>query len=175
APAIGIDGTVEGNIRRTVAGDDGARLLDLYFGLERRQFLQRVPAVVEDVPGDRLVSSGRVDARCPAAPPVEADTHAALVDQRIRQRCAALGKRSGIGLSDRFHSRLHGCDSHRGDEIIPIFGGRTKQELSCLHAALAGPVSFGYVAKMLSVVIETRNQEEALARTLASLVGGAVE
>ncbi len=28
---------------------------------------------------------------------------------------------------------------------------------------------------MLSVVIETRNQEEALARTLASLVGGAVE
>ena len=28
---------------------------------------------------------------------------------------------------------------------------------------------------MLSVLIETRNDEEALARTLASLVGGAVE
>ncbi|MDP3898731.1 MAG: glycosyltransferase, partial [Mesorhizobium sp.] len=28
---------------------------------------------------------------------------------------------------------------------------------------------------MLTVVIETRNEEEALARTLASLVGGSVE
>lgn len=40
---------------------------------------------------------------------------------------------------------------------------------------LALAFSFGYVVFMLSVVIETRNHEDALARTLASLVSGAVE
>jgi septum formation inhibitor-activating ATPase MinD len=50
AAAIGIDRTVEGDVGRLVAGDDGARLLDLHLGLERRQLLERVPAVVEDMP-----------------------------------------------------------------------------------------------------------------------------
>lgn len=35
--------------------------------------------------------------------------------------------------------------------------------------------AFGYLPDMLSVVIETKNDEEGLARTLASLVNGAVE
>jgi glycosyltransferase involved in cell wall biosynthesis len=35
--------------------------------------------------------------------------------------------------------------------------------------------AFRYRLRMLSVLIETRNDEEGLARTLASLVGGAVE
>lgn len=35
--------------------------------------------------------------------------------------------------------------------------------------------AFRYADRMLTVVIETRNEEEALARTLASLVGGSVE
>lgn len=35
--------------------------------------------------------------------------------------------------------------------------------------------AFGYARAMISVLIETLNDEEALARTLASLVGGAVE
>jgi cellulose synthase/poly-beta-1,6-N-acetylglucosamine synthase-like glycosyltransferase len=42
-------------------------------------------------------------------------------------------------------------------------------------AELAFQPAFGYAETMLSVLIETRNDEEALARTLASLVGGAVE
>lgn len=37
------------------------------------------------------------------------------------------------------------------------------------------PVRLRYAAVMLSVLIETMNDEDALARTLASLVGGAVE
>jgi glycosyltransferase involved in cell wall biosynthesis len=37
------------------------------------------------------------------------------------------------------------------------------------------PTAFGYVACMLSVLIVTKNQEDALARTLAALVSGAVE
>jgi glycosyltransferase involved in cell wall biosynthesis len=36
-------------------------------------------------------------------------------------------------------------------------------------------LALGYSTQMLSVVIETRNDEEGLARTLASLIGGAVE
>ncbi len=40
---------------------------------------------------------------------------------------------------------------------------------------LAQSCAFGYAAGMLSVVIETRNDEEGLARTLATLIGGAVE
>jgi len=35
--------------------------------------------------------------------------------------------------------------------------------------------AFGYVRPMLSVLIETRNDEDGLARTLASLIGAAVE
>lgn len=49
-----------------------------------------------------------------------------------------------------------------------------KNFLMC-SAALALDRSFVYFAFMLSVVIETRNNEDALARTLASLVGGAIE
>ena len=45
----------------------------------------------------------------------------------------------------------------------------------CCTATLALGAHLSYCAIMLSVLIETRNQEEALARTLASLVGGAVE
>lgn len=42
-------------------------------------------------------------------------------------------------------------------------------------AQLAHARAFGYCRFMFSVLIETHNHEEALARTLASLVGGAVE
>ena len=45
----------------------------------------------------------------------------------------------------------------------------------CCSAALALAGAFSYSGRMLSVLIETRNHEDALARTLASLVGGAVE
>ncbi len=45
----------------------------------------------------------------------------------------------------------------------------------CCSATLALAGAFGYAGCMLSVLIETRNHEDALARTLASLVGGAVE
>jgi hypothetical protein len=51
---------------------------------------------------------------------------------------------------------------------------QSKNFLGCIaQLALAG--CFGYGAFMLSVLIETRNDEEGLARTLASLIGGAVE
>ncbi len=45
----------------------------------------------------------------------------------------------------------------------------------CFDDRLAPIAAFRYSAGMLSVLIETRNDEEGLARTLASLVGGVVE
>ena len=67
-------------------------------------------------------------------------------------------------------------DDSRGDEIIPSQRYGTKQELSfaALQHWRSGGV-WAISALMLSVVIETRNSEDALARTLASLVSGAVE
>ena len=60
AAAIRIDRTVEGNVRRIVAGDDLARRIDRHRGLERRQFLQALPAVVEGDARQRLVTAGRI-------------------------------------------------------------------------------------------------------------------
>lgn len=45
----------------------------------------------------------------------------------------------------------------------------------CCGATLVLAGALGYGRFMLSVLIETRNHEDALARTLSSLVGGAVE
>jgi hypothetical protein len=66
-------------------------------------------------------------------------------------------------------------DSRRVAEKIPRAIFRTKQEQTNSRLKLADSLSFLYSAAMLSVVIETRNDEDALARTLASLVGAAVE
>lgn len=54
---------------------------------------------------------------------------------------------------------------------------RTKQELCCwrTNRELVEGNALGYGIWMLSAVIETENDEEGLARTLASLIGGAVE
>lgn len=53
---------------------------------------------------------------------------------------------------------------------------RTKQELFTLRCKNWRSAALSAIRlNMLSVLIETRNDEEGLARTLASLVGGAVE
>ena len=67
APPVGIDGTVEGNVRRRVAGNDGLRVLYRHLGAKRRQiaFVQ-VPAVVDGFPGLGLETAGGVANRAPA-------------------------------------------------------------------------------------------------------------
>lgn len=53
---------------------------------------------------------------------------------------------------------------------------RTKQELCSLNSGhVVDRAIFGYRREMLTVVIETLNDEEPLARTLASLVGASVD
>lgn len=60
AATVGIDGAVEGQVRRVVTGDDGFRFLDLHLGaLSDRCFLK--PAVVvrhRAVRGESVVRVG---------------------------------------------------------------------------------------------------------------------
>src|SRR5690606_33208374 len=50
AAAIRIDRAVETDIGRIVAGDDRARSVDRHAGLERRQLIEALPAIVESDP-----------------------------------------------------------------------------------------------------------------------------
>ena len=54
AAAIGIDRAVEGNIGRVIARDDMARALERELGLQRRQVLVQVPAVILCLTRQRL-------------------------------------------------------------------------------------------------------------------------
>ena len=50
AAAIGIDRLIEGNVGRVVGGDDLLRRFDEHRRLERRQVVERLPAIVEESP-----------------------------------------------------------------------------------------------------------------------------
>src|SRR3984957_15162084 len=89
AAAIRIDRAVEGNVRRIVAGDDLARRIRRHRGLERRQFLKALPAVVEGNPRQRLIAARRIRQAAAAAA-------ALAVDQRLaRRRGGQRGPRGG--------------------------------------------------------------------------------
>jgi hypothetical protein len=66
ATAIRIDRTVERNIGRVVAGDDLAGSVDRHRGLKRRQFVERLPAVIEGDPRQWLETSGGITQRAAA-------------------------------------------------------------------------------------------------------------
>ena len=70
AAAIGVDRTVEADIGGIVARDDLARGVDRDRGLERRQFLEALPAIVERDPRLGLVSAAVIGLRAAAAPPL---------------------------------------------------------------------------------------------------------
>ena len=86
AAAIGIDRAIEGNVRRIVAGDDLAGGVDRHAGLERRQFLELLPAVVEGDARQRLVTPGRVRMRAAAAAALAVDGGSRLARRRGGQR-----------------------------------------------------------------------------------------
>ena len=70
AAAIGVDRAVEGDVGRAVA-DDGRRAVSTVIcGLERRQVLQRLPAVVEKPARHVLVTARNVGARTAPPPPI---------------------------------------------------------------------------------------------------------
>src|SRR5262249_57086642 len=83
AAAIGVDRTVEGNVGGIVAGDGLAGGIDGHRGLERWQFLETLPAVIEGDACERLVAAGGVRLRAPPPAALIFDRHLAL-GRRIR-------------------------------------------------------------------------------------------
>jgi hypothetical protein len=67
AAAIGVDRPVKTDIGAVVAGDDGPRPLDMLDGLERLDFLDLAPAIVEVLARLRLEPPGPVGLRTAAA------------------------------------------------------------------------------------------------------------
>src|ERR1700738_2225217 len=58
ATAIRIDGAIERDIGRVIAGDDPAGGIDRHRGLEWRQLLKALPTVIEGNPRERLGTGG---------------------------------------------------------------------------------------------------------------------
>src|SRR5262249_37674199 len=88
AAAIRIDGAVERDVRRVIPSDDLAGGVDRYCGLERRQLLQPLPAVMEAAPRQRFISAGRVRGRAAATPTFAIDGGTDLLARRHGgQRC----------------------------------------------------------------------------------------
>src|ERR1039457_4086849 len=85
AAAIGIDRAVETDVGRIVAGDDLAGGVGLHRGLERRQFVERPPAVVEGDARQWLVAAGGIGLRAAAAP-------AFVVDDQAKQTSGVVDK-----------------------------------------------------------------------------------
>jgi len=116
AAAIGIDRAVEADVGRVVAGDDLARGVDRNRGLERRQFLDASPAVVEGNPRHRLVAAGRVRLRAPPAAALELDRDAEqFVDAAIGVSTMGARRRGGQLL---FRRALVGCVPRSSSSFI---------------------------------------------------------
>src|SRR5262245_60188642 len=102
ATAVGIDRAVKGDVWRRVAGDDRPRLFNLHLSLERRELLERVPAVVKDLAADRLEAARRVDPRRAPAVAVWMNTDFAPFDHCIRQFGTSLSESGNVSANDLF-------------------------------------------------------------------------
>ena len=86
AAPVGVDRTVEADIGRIVAGDDLARGIERDRGLERRQFVEALPAVVERDARLGLEAAAGVGLRAAAAPPLALDRNRKFRKRRKRTR-----------------------------------------------------------------------------------------
>src|ERR1700684_1490034 len=69
ATSIRIDGAVEADIGRIVAGDNFTGRIERHRGLERRKLFKTLPAVVKRNPRFGLIAAAGVGLRASAAPP----------------------------------------------------------------------------------------------------------
>src|SRR4051812_18698886 len=106
AAAIWIDRAVEADIGRIVAGDDFSRGVERYGGLERRQFFEALPAVVEHDPRFRLIAPAGVGLSAAAAPPLAVDRAREFWKSRKRTR------RLGGRCDRRVLEDGRGCSAH---------------------------------------------------------------
>ena len=122
AAAIGIDRAVERDVRRVVARDDLARRVDRHRGLERRQFFERLPAVVERDPRERLVAARGIRLRAATAAPLGVDRDGCidrLVEIDRRRASGEAARRRWQGGRRRRRRAFQGCrrTSHGNDLI----------------------------------------------------------
>ncbi len=106
AAAIGIDRPVEADIGELVAGDDLARGVERDRGLERRQVLEALPAVVEHDPRFGFITAAGVGLRPTATPPLLLDRNRDLGKGR---RCT---RRFGGRRDRRVLEGMRGCSAH---------------------------------------------------------------
>src|SRR5258705_12405527 len=86
AAAVGVDRTVKADIGGVVAGNGLAGGMARDRGLERRQFLEALPAVVESEPRLGLETAAGVGLRAAAAPPLALDRDGEFGKGRRRTR-----------------------------------------------------------------------------------------
>ena len=91
ATPIRVDGAVETDIGRIVPRDDLARGIERHRGLERRQLLKALPAIVERNLCLGLIAAAGVGLRAPATPPFAIDCDCKL--REIRRRTRRFGGR----------------------------------------------------------------------------------
>ena len=78
AAPIRIDRAIEADVGRVVAGNDLARGIERDGGLERRQFIERLPAIVERDARFGLEAAAVVGLRAAAAPALPFDRYRKL-------------------------------------------------------------------------------------------------
>src|SRR5450432_1049844 len=110
AAAIRIDRPVEADIRGFVAGNDLARGIERDRGLERRQFIETLPAVVEGDTRFRLEAAAGVGLRAAATKPLAFDRDGQFRKRRSRTR------RLGGRRDRRVLEGTRGCSAH-GENI----------------------------------------------------------
>ena len=89
AAAIGIDGAIEADIGRLVARDHLSRGIDFHGGLERRQLIEALPAIVEGDARLGLVTAAGIGLRAAPAPPLAIDRDRKLGERRVEGRAPA--------------------------------------------------------------------------------------
>src|SRR6266478_2392673 len=106
AAAVRVDRTVEADIGRVVAGNDLAGGIECDRGLERRQFIETLPAIVECEPRLRLETAAGVGLRAAAAPPLALDRDGEFGKRRRSTR------RLGGRRDRRVLEGMRGCSTH---------------------------------------------------------------
>ena len=136
AAAVRIDRAIKRDVGRIVAGDDLAGGVGGHCGLERRQLLQTLPAVIESDPRHRLVPAGGVRGRAAAAAAFAID--ASAMGARVMDATAHFARRRGGQRCRRAFQRgrtTHGHSSRQKANART----RTKQEqLFVIASPLAG-------------------------------------
>ena len=123
-----------------------ARLLDLHLGLEGRQLLERFPAVVEDVAGDRLEAAARIDAgdrvRDGGLRPTRTPLCSIIALAIVELPCPKAAMSAARSVPSWLFPKdcLVGLANRCSHETIPISCDENKARTFCCTAAFRGDV-----------------------------------